>query len=350
MTARTILASPSLSSAAKTIYSGFYNYALGQGADSQTAHEFGNLGIGTAATEGLIPAKAGNVWGSNPDNGVTALGPFQLNLNNGVGSLFGLSRNSSPDAQINAAASTMWGEPGTGGSYNTQPWNGVGNNYGGSTAYNDTSAAQQAAINTGDRVSGGAGFANAPSAGDGTASPYGGYIGGDGSSAGSPYTAGSAFDLNGASYSAAGAGNPVSAQNPGSVSGVIGSGLGSGASTNAGGGLASLLGQNTSPGAVSGGINAGTASGSPVNITDISYAGQQGAQTLGKAVNDSAAQLGKNLNADTNALVLGANNMLSTFLNKSQDIFIRLFLVLFALVILAGAWTFYAADARKASA
>jgi len=43
-------------SAAQQIYSGFYNYALGQGADTGTAQEFANLGLGTAISEGLNPA------------------------------------------------------------------------------------------------------------------------------------------------------------------------------------------------------------------------------------------------------------------------------------------------------
>jgi len=43
----------------------------------------------------------------------------------------------------------MCGEPGTGGSYNTSPWYGPGDQWGGGASNNDTVQAQNGAINAG---------------------------------------------------------------------------------------------------------------------------------------------------------------------------------------------------------
>lgn len=136
--------SPVQQDAAQQIYDYFYDYALKQGSDASTATEFANIGVGVASGEGLGITK--NPWSSNPDNGVTALGPFQLNLNSGVGSDYGLTRNSPPSDQLKAAAETMWGESGNNGTYNTGPWNAVGKTVGGS---NNSGAGQSYAENIG---------------------------------------------------------------------------------------------------------------------------------------------------------------------------------------------------------
>jgi hypothetical protein len=66
--------------AAQKIYSSAY--AMG-------GTSFANLALGVAAGEGLAKA---NPWSTNADRGVTALGPFQLNLNSGVGVISGLTQ------------------------------------------------------------------------------------------------------------------------------------------------------------------------------------------------------------------------------------------------------------------
>jgi hypothetical protein len=117
-------------SAAQQIYSRAY---------SMGGSSFANLALGVASGEGLLKS---NPWSSNPDAGVTALGPFQLNLNSGVGSNFGLNANSPPSAQLNAALTTMY----NGGNYNTGPWNAVGDTIGGG---NNSAAGQSAAQSIG---------------------------------------------------------------------------------------------------------------------------------------------------------------------------------------------------------
>jgi len=162
---------PTQLAAGNQIYNGFYNYAIGQGADSGAATQFANMGLGVSTGEGLGKT---NPWSTNPDNSVTALGPFQLNLNGGVGSEFGLNANSSPAAQINAAASTMWGNPGTGGYFNTTPWNAVGDTTGpGSGVGNDTYAGQTAAENIGAQTAAANGItaSGAPVGGDTSSTP-----------------------------------------------------------------------------------------------------------------------------------------------------------------------------------
>jgi hypothetical protein len=168
--------SPAQQAAGQQTYSYFYNYAINQGADQGTATEFANLGLGEATTEGLVPSKANNPWASNPDAGASSFGPFQLYNGGGLANQFGINSNSSPDAQLNAAATTMWGEPGTGGSYNTQPWYGGGRLTG---AGNDSATTQQALINRGQTYADKYGFST-----DGSGSPSGDAsgIGGGGSS------------------------------------------------------------------------------------------------------------------------------------------------------------------------
>lgn len=132
------------SDAAQQLYSGFYNYARGQGADASGAQEFANLGLGTSANEGLFEK---NVWGATGDHG-KSWGPLQLLVGGGVGD--GLHGDMSPHNQIQVGAAAMWGEPGTGGYYNTRPWNGNGDRLAGrqvgSADLNDSEAAQSAAI------------------------------------------------------------------------------------------------------------------------------------------------------------------------------------------------------------
>jgi hypothetical protein len=157
---------------ASQIYSYFYNYALGQGADTAGAQEFGNLGVGVAQTEGLGGGGASG-WGTNPDRNVTALGPFQFNLNNGLGTTLGFNSSTSPAQQLQGAANYMWNGSGT---YDTGPWNGVGNSVGLGPAGNNTLAGQNQAINIGAGIAQKYGFSgdgSAPSITSANAASYG---------------------------------------------------------------------------------------------------------------------------------------------------------------------------------
>lgn len=130
--------------AGQQLYTGFYNYAIGQGATPAMATEFANLGLGTSFTEGLNASTANfsNVWGPTGDGGLS-YGPLQLYTGGGLGNQ--VANLASPDQQIQVAASTMWGSPGVDGYYNTSPWNGLGRAFGA----NDSPAAQQGAIELG---------------------------------------------------------------------------------------------------------------------------------------------------------------------------------------------------------
>lgn len=134
--------------AARQIYGGFYDYATKRGADHATAMQFAHMGLGVASGEGL---RKDRPWTANPDNGVTSVGPFQLNINGGVGSNYGLGRNASPAQQIHAAADTMWN--GNSDFYNTQPWNTVGDTTGrGRGKDNDTYVGQDRAEQIGAKL------------------------------------------------------------------------------------------------------------------------------------------------------------------------------------------------------
>jgi hypothetical protein len=137
--------------AASKIYGGFYAHALSQGADPATATEFANMGLGVADREGL---HAKNLWGNSGDGG-KSWGPMQLLVGGGVGDE--MHGNVSPDNQIKVAAKTMWGEPGTGGYYNTAPWNGAGDYISGrgqvgNSALNDSERAQTAMVERGQKL------------------------------------------------------------------------------------------------------------------------------------------------------------------------------------------------------
>lgn len=147
-----------------------------------------------------------------------------------------------------------------------------------------------------------------------------------------------AFGLDGPNYSAAGAGAPVSAQNPGDISGIVGKGESQG--------LASALGQDTSPAKVSGGLGA-TGKGPPVYVTDISYAGQAAGKDIAKSISGGTAQLGKNLNADTGEVVKAGTSWLGSFEKAGTDIFVRSGLVLMAFALLIGAWLFFSSESRR---
>ena len=304
--------SPSQQSAAGQIYTGFYNYAIGQGADAAGAQEFGYLGVGVASGEGLGKT---NVWGTNPDNGVTALGPFQLNLNGGIGSDFGLSANSSPSAQINAAASTMWGQSGTDGSYNTGPWNAVGDTTGpGGGSGNDTAAGQSAAIAIGQRFDQNYGFSGNPAAPSPPEDASGNLIGAQNPSDQTlsfPQDEGLATDFAGGSYPSA---NYASGLTPLSSSGVMNAAFGNSPLTQMGlGSMASpLLAQlglgSTASSALAGGGQSSSASGGqsssasggqsssggggiPIQITNAATVGQQ----AGQETQQGLKQLGQNV-------------------------------------------------------
>jgi hypothetical protein len=134
--------------AARQIYRGFYDHAIKRGADHATAMQFAHIGLGVASGEGL---RKDSPWTANPDNGVTSVGPFQLNINGGVGSNYGLGRNASPGQQILAAADTMWN--GNSEFYNTQPWNTVGDTTGrGRGKDNDTYVGQDRAEQIGAQL------------------------------------------------------------------------------------------------------------------------------------------------------------------------------------------------------
>jgi hypothetical protein len=138
--------------AAARIYSSAY--AIG-------GTNFANLALGVASGEGLAKA---NLWSSNADRGVTALGPFQLNLNSGVGRDFGLNANSSPDQQLHAALTTMY----NGGNYNTGPWAAVGDTFPGG---NNSDAGKSGAAAIGARIAAANGLSGS---GGGGASPIAG--------------------------------------------------------------------------------------------------------------------------------------------------------------------------------
>jgi hypothetical protein len=166
--------------AAQQVYSGFYNYAIQQGADPTAATEFANLGLGTAFSEGLNPtaqaASPNNPWGPTGDNGAS-YGPLQLlTTGSGLGaSLFNSGQINNPDAQIQTAAA-MWKGPGTGGYYDTSPWFGVGRMFGGGNPFNNNTAdAQSGAIAYGAQGANALGLSTQGPMGTGTPAPLPSY-------------------------------------------------------------------------------------------------------------------------------------------------------------------------------
>lgn len=97
----------------------------------------------------------------------------------------------------------------------------------------------------------------------------------------------------------------------------------------------SVLGSNikSSPSALS----AASGAGKPVNITDISSAGQ----SAGNTINSGLTQLSKTVNSSTQTAVAAGSNLLSGLLQGSTDLFIRMALVLVAIVVLIGAWMLF---------
>lgn len=111
-------------------------------------------------------------------------------------------------------------------------------------------------------------------------------------------------------------------------------------------GLASALGTNISPGTVSTASPSFEGGGPPLEITNISSAGSQAAQTVGQSVQNASSQVSKAVTSSTQTGVLAATNLIGSLETTATDLTVRGALILLALVILAGAWVFYSADNR----
>lgn len=140
--------SGSAAAAGQQIYSGAYNYAIGQGSTPSNATSFANTMLGVASGEGLYRS---NPWGGNADAGGYSVGPFQLysGPGGGLGSQYGITAGSSPQDQMHAAFSTAY-DPN--GRFNLQPWNAVGDTLGTGPTGNNTTIGRQTAEGIGSHI------------------------------------------------------------------------------------------------------------------------------------------------------------------------------------------------------
>ena len=302
--------SPAQQSAAAQIYSGFYNYAIQQGADPTTATQFANIGLGVASGEGLGKA---NPWSSNPDGPGTSIGPFQL-YSGGLGAQ--LNGDYSPQNQINVAASNMWGESGTGGTYNTGPWNAVGDTVGGG---NDTYQGQTAAEGIGQQYASAYGLNPSSSSGS------------TGSGQEVPLPPERPSDLGDASTSPPADASPNLPPTTSSPASMTPS-----PAPNSQGSGGSIPGLGGSSGSGSGGGGSGT----PIDITNA----PQVAQTAGSDVKQAGQETQQGLNTlssqigtSTNTLQNLATNLTSSWQKNVPDWMVRIILAVAGFVILWGA-------------
>lgn len=136
------------------------------------------------------------------------------------------------------------------------------------------------------------------------------------------------------------------------------SGTGSNTPMNPTGGATAANPADGSSNVPTGSLSATSSTGTPVNITDLSFAGEAGANTLSTAAKASATTVktGLTSSADTLAKQAAATTAQSIAAGTSwtagiestlTDLTVRGGLILLALVILVGAWIFYGVDARE---
>lgn len=147
---------------------------------------------------------------------------------------------------------------------------------------------------------------------------------------------GGPFDLSGGDASAVGGGAEISASNPGSIPGVTNA-------TMSDSGIQSALGSNISSGTVSSGLSF-VGGGPPIEVTNISSAGQQAGEDVQQGVQNASAQLSKAVTTSTQTATVAGTNLVGSLESAATDLTIRGGLILVAVALLFGAWAFFSSE------